>query len=181
MIHDKIVKRLPKLLVTHFSEPILNQHSVCAIGYGSGVFPQSSQSSNNAVDVMLIVKDSVQFHREMIRCQPKDYAGLARILGSSYLSLLNNYIFPAHFNHVQVEGTKLKYAVIDLKTILSDLRSWKLLTFAGRLHKPVLFNIMNRPQPQQLLDCMRNNHKMVLNVGLLTMIGKVRDNEVVPI
>ena len=62
MVNEKVVKRIPALLINHFSERVLNKHSVCAIGYGSGVFPQSSQQTNNTVDVMLIVKDSRNFH-----------------------------------------------------------------------------------------------------------------------
>lgn len=102
MASEKIVKRLPRLLMGHFSEAILHKHSICAIGYGSGVFPQSSQVMNNTVDVMLIVKNRNDFHDDMIKYQPNDYAGLTRFFGSGYVNFLNKIIFPAHFNHVRV-------------------------------------------------------------------------------
>lgn len=49
----------------------------------------------------------------MIRYKPNDYSGLTKYLGSSYQNILNKYIFPAHFNHVDVEQVKLKYAILD--------------------------------------------------------------------
>lgn len=181
MANEKIIRVLPTIVASHFSESILNRHCICAIGYGSGVFPQSSQPTNNTIDLMLIVKDSHDFHSEMMKYKPTDYAGLPRWFGSGYLNLLNKNIFPAHFNHVLIDQGKLKYAVIDLQTLITDLKTWKLLTFAGRLHKPVAFNILNKAQPSILTESIRNNYKMVLNVALLNMIGKIRDNDPVPL
>lgn len=125
-----------------------------------------------------MVKDRDHFHRDMLEYKVNDYAGLTRYLGSPYLNILNRYIFPAHFNHVMLDtNTKLKYAIIDLQTFLFDLKSWKLLTFAGRLHKPTLFNFLNNPNlPEALTKSIDNNHKMALNIGILNMIGKVRDH-----
>lgn len=99
---------------------------------------------------------------------------MVRLFGSGYLSFLHNYVFPVHFNHVMMEKNKVKYAVIDESQLISDLKNWNLLTFAGRLHKPVLFNILNKPQPQELSNAIKDNHKMALNVGILKMIGKVK-------
>jgi hypothetical protein len=96
------------------------------------------------VDVILLVKNSHDFHRDMHKYKPNDYGGLPRWIGPSYLHLLNKYVYPVHFNHVQVANIKLKYAVVDMLTFIEDLKTWHMLTFAGRMHKPVLYNIINQ-------------------------------------
>jgi hypothetical protein len=124
----------------------------------------------------MIVNNSNNFHVDLHRYRPNDYAGLSRYLGSSYLNMVNKLVYPVHFNHVQVNNTKVKYAVIDIDTFVHDLTTWKMLTFAGRMHKPVAYNILNTPQPEKLIRSVSNNHRMALNVGLLSMIGRIRDN-----
>jgi Phosphatidate cytidylyltransferase, mitochondrial len=43
-----------------------------------------------------------------------------------------------HSNHIDLESRKVKYSVIGKSVFREDLRKWKYLSFAGRLHKPVL-------------------------------------------
>jgi hypothetical protein len=95
----------------------------------------------------MIVKNNYAFHRDMYEFKSWDYAGLPKWVGPNYLYLLNKYVYPVHFNHVEVFNVKLKYAVVDLLTFLYDLKTWRMLTFAGRMHKPVLFNIINQISP----------------------------------
>ena len=52
------------------------------------------------MDIILIVKESYNFHASLMENKRDDYAGLPRIFGASYLNTLNKYIFPAHFNHI---------------------------------------------------------------------------------
>jgi hypothetical protein len=52
------------------------------------------------VDIILIVKESYNFHALLMENKRDDYAGLPKIFGASYLNTLNKYIFPAHFNHI---------------------------------------------------------------------------------
>jgi hypothetical protein len=53
--------------------------------------------------------------------------------------MTQNYIFPMHSNHIEIDGKKFKYSVIEKDTFRNDLRNWKYLSFAGRLHKPITF------------------------------------------
>lgn len=80
----------------------------------------------------------------MHKYNSNDYAGLPKYLGPSYLNIMNDIVFPAHFNHVKINNNnnKLKYSVIDINTFIYDLHTWRMLTFAGRLHKPVYYNIL---------------------------------------
>lgn len=56
------------------------------------------------------------------------------------------------------------------------MSNWNLLTFAGRMHKPVLFNIMQSSQSADLLVNIQKNYRFALNVAILSMIGKVKND-----
>lgn len=110
----KSLLQLPSILRTHFSSQLLNKHCVCAIGYGSGVFPQSAKPGQNTIDLIIVVKDTNLFHTDMLAFKPTDYSGLSRYLGGPYLSFLQSHIFPAHFNHIITENTPIKYCITSL-------------------------------------------------------------------
>ena len=69
MVNKKIVQILPQLITKHFSDSLLRKHSICVIGYGSGIFPQTSSNTNNnnnnsstslssnTIDLIMIVKN----------------------------------------------------------------------------------------------------------------------------
>lgn len=80
----------------------------------------------------------------MLKHKPSDYSGLARYMGSSYVDLLGKWVFPVHFNHVEIGDARVKYGVVEEKVFMQDLCGWDRLTFAGRLHKPVYMNILGQ-------------------------------------
>ena len=88
------------MLKHHFTESIIQKHMVHVIGYGSGVFPQQTKKMNNTIDLIIVAKDSHQFHSEFTHLKPSDYQGLTKFFGPAYLKFLNQNIFPMHFNHV---------------------------------------------------------------------------------
>ena len=112
-----------------------------AWAYGSAVFAQSStKSSNNMVDLFLVVDNTHRFHQINLSRNSSHYSGLSYLLGASYISAINELVFPVHFNsHVRVDSTSIKYGVVSEETFLEDLTTWSYLTMAGRLHKPVKF------------------------------------------
>ena len=112
----------------------------------------------------------------MLKQCSEDYAGLAKLLGSTYLNFVNKYIFPIHFNHITIQNTKFKYAVVEQADVINDLKSWQLLTLAGRLHKPVYYNMLDQKEDIPLANAIKLNHRLALNVALLTLIGKVPPN-----
>ncbi|ODM94698.1 Phosphatidate cytidylyltransferase, mitochondrial [Orchesella cincta] len=61
-------------------------------------------------------------------------------------------------------GVKVKYGVISTSALEEDLRAWKHLYVAGRLHKPVLS--LKRPS-LALEDAIRKNHQTALRAVLL--------------
>ncbi len=60
MANPQIVKILPSLLKQHFTEPVIKNHMVNVIGYGSGVFPQQNNQikNNNTIDLIIITKNA---------------------------------------------------------------------------------------------------------------------------
>lgn len=82
------------------------------------------------LDVILVVDDPVQWHRENLRVNSSHYSLLGR------LELLHRGLF---FN-THVPGERLtKYGVLSTSDFLVDLETWSSLYVAGRLHKPVEF------------------------------------------
>ncbi|KAJ4371515.1 Mitochondrial translocator assembly and maintenance protein 41 [Neocucurbitaria cava] len=131
-----------------------------AFAYGSGVFPQSAATASRAtqsphpdppeailkwqkgggkmIDFILTPKFSQHFHSLNLR-EHRDHYSFLGTLGSGVVShVQDRYGAGAYFNpYITVNGTLIKYAVVNFETLLRDLTDWDTLYFAGRLHKPV--------------------------------------------
>lgn len=73
-----------------------------------------------------------------MRVSPDDYSGAVSIAGSGLLSWTGSSLFPMHSNHIKLDGRPVKYSVVGQSVLREDLKTWKYLSLAGRLHKPVL-------------------------------------------
>lgn len=179
MANQKIREIVPRLLQHHFSPQFLTHHVDSVIGYGSGVFPQTAKQSKNTIDLLIVAKNSAAAHQYLLNSSEcrKDYTGLSRLLGLDYLNLLSNYIFPVHFNHPVVQGTKIKYGIVDRAVFEQDLSTWKWLSLAGRLHKPVWVDVMSH-RNSSIDSLMQRNHKMALVTTLLRNINKINNKEI---
>jgi len=131
-----------------------------AFAYGSGVFPQSAATATRTtqsphpnppeailqwqkgggkmIDFVLTPRFSQHFHWLNLRKHRDHYSFLAS-LGSGVVShVQDKYGAGAYFNtHIDVQGTMIKYAVVNYETLLRDLTEWDTLYLAGRLQKPV--------------------------------------------
>jgi translocator assembly and maintenance protein 41 len=131
-----------------------------AFAYGSGVFQQSASSASRTdksphpnppeailkwqkgggkmIDFVLVPRFSQHFHSLNLRNHRDHYSFLGS-LGSGVIShVQDKYGAGAYFNpYITVNGTMIKYAVVNFETILRDLTEWDTLYLAGRLHKPV--------------------------------------------
>lgn len=182
MANPHIIKILPSLLQHHFTEPIIRNHMINVIGYGSGVFPQQStvQKNNNTIDLIIITKSASNFHSHFHSFKFSDYEGFSRVFGPSYIKFLNSYVFPLHFNHINIQNYKVKYSIVDYYTFVEDLSKWKYLTLAGRMHKPVLshpINTENNNKEISLISSQINkNYENAFKIALLRLIGKKKTN-----
>jgi mitochondrial translocator assembly and maintenance protein 41 len=151
------------------------QHQVTnVLAYGSGAFPQTKDKqafAANTLDLIVEVRAADVFHRELMRVSPSDYSGAVSIAGASLLNWTGSSIFPMHSNHITLDGKPLKYSVIGQAPLREDLRTWKYLSFAGRLHKPVL---PLRPLSEGLGEDLSRNREIAVAVALLLFGGKGR-------
>lgn len=115
------------------------RHLTYCFAYGSGVFRQSGRNDRPMVDLMMVVNDTHDFHQENLSANPDHYSAL-RIAGPSVVSAVQTQCGAnVYFNtNVTVDGLTFKYGVVDKTDFTQDLRSWRTLYLAGRLHKPVL-------------------------------------------
>jgi translocator assembly and maintenance protein 41 len=131
-----------------------------AFAYGSGVFPQSDATASRVtqsphpnppeailkwqkgggkmIDFVLAARFSEHFHSLNLRQHRDHYSFLGRF-GSGMVSHVQEaYGAGVYFNpYITVNGTMIKYAVVNVETLRRDLTDWDTLYIAGRLHKPV--------------------------------------------
>lgn len=131
-----------------------------AFAYGSGVFPQSDASASRItqsphphppeailkwqkgggkmIDFILATRYTDHFH-SLNLARHRDHYSFLGALGSGMVSHINDsYGAGVYFNpYINVDGTLIKYGVVNLETLHRDLTDWDTLYLAGRLHKPV--------------------------------------------
>ncbi|XP_041944946.1 phosphatidate cytidylyltransferase, mitochondrial isoform X2 [Alosa sapidissima] len=113
-----------------------------AFAYGSGVFKQQGttqgQMGKNMLDFVFAVDDPVTWHTMNLMQNRKHYSFL-KFLGPKQISTIQNeHGAGVYYNTlVPIDGRLIKYGVISTETLIDDLRHWKTMYIAGRLHKPV--------------------------------------------
>ncbi|QDS67908.1 hypothetical protein FKW77_008418 [Venturia effusa] len=131
-----------------------------AFAYGSGVFPQTSskptpsslsphphppdaivkwqQGGGKMIDFIFGVSFTQHWHSLNLG-EHRDHYSILGSLGSAFVSQVQDkWGAGVYFNpYVTVNGTLIKYGVVNLDTIRRDLSTWDTLYLAGRLQKPV--------------------------------------------
>ncbi|KAI9762590.1 MAG: Mitochondrial translocator assembly and maintenance protein 41 [Geoglossum simile] len=129
-----------------------------AFAYGSGVFPQggpnpsgppnrtstnptivAAQGGNGKmIDFIFGVSHTQHWHSLNLQQHRNHYSALG-YLGSAVVSQVQDrWGAGVYFNpYVTVNGTLIKYGVVNLDTLCRDLSEWDTLYLAGRLQKPV--------------------------------------------
>ncbi|KAF5382732.1 hypothetical protein D9615_002855 [Tricholomella constricta] len=132
-------RALLESIVSQFDAPIRY-----AFAYGSGVFEQDGYSKDTSakdapmLDFMFAVTHPAHFHSINMHQHPHHYPLHARLLGSSYVSRLEEFGPGVWFNaYVPMNGVRIKYGVTTIDNLCSDLLNWKTLYLAGRMHKPL--------------------------------------------
>lgn len=133
-IDNELRERL-RAILWKFNAPIKY-----AFAYGSGVFSQGKliDKSQRQIDLIFGVSYTEHWHSLNMRQNPHHYSSLRR-LGSGAISVIqDNFGAGFYFNpYVEIDGLKIKYGVVNIDTILTDLHKWNSLFVAGRLQKPV--------------------------------------------
>ncbi|CAD6588973.1 MAG: Phosphatidate cytidylyltransferase, mitochondrial [Alectoria sarmentosa] len=153
VINDEFKEALRQIL-WKFRAPIRY-----AFAYGSGVFPQTASSSSShsnlhpnpsraistvqkgngkMIDFIFGVSYTQHWHSMNLQ-QYRDHYSAVGSLGSAFVSRIQDkWGAGVYFNpYVTVNGTLIKYGVVNLDTLCHDLSTWDTLYLAGRLQKPV--------------------------------------------
>ncbi|KAL1715376.1 mitochondrial matrix Mmp37-domain-containing protein [Schizophyllum commune] len=133
-------RELLESIVAQFNAPIRY-----AFAYGSGVFEQDGYRTVEApdgekpmLDFLFAVTHADHFHSINMNQFPSHYPLSARVLGSDYVSRVQNISPGVWFNaYVPMNGVTIKYGVTTVDNLCSDLLNWRTLYLAGRMHKPL--------------------------------------------
>ncbi|KAF7177082.1 hypothetical protein CNMCM7691_004730 [Aspergillus felis] len=153
MIINQEFKEALRQILWQFRAPIRY-----AFAYGSGVFPQSGsaagssqchpsapaaiqkmqQGNGKMIDFIFGVSYSQHWHALNLS-QHRDHYSALGSTGSYLVSQVQDrFGAGVYFNpYVTVNGTLIKYGVVNLDTLCRDLSQWDTLYLAGRLQKPV--------------------------------------------
>ncbi|KAL1967485.1 hypothetical protein VTN77DRAFT_3270 [Rasamsonia byssochlamydoides] len=153
MIINEEFKEALRQILWKFRAPIRY-----AFAYGSGVFTQTSdppasgqghssppqaiqavqQGKGKMIDFIFGVSHSQHWHSLNLNEHRDHYSALGS-LGSYVVSeMQDKWGAGVYFNpYVTVNGTLIKYGVVNIDTLCRDLSQWDTLYLAGRLHKPV--------------------------------------------
>lgn len=155
MVINSEFKEALRQILWQFKAPIRY-----AFAYGSGVFPQTGQApsvmasqihphpssaistvqggNGKVIDFIFGVSYTQHWHSLNLQ-QHRNHYSAAGSLGSYLVSRIqDNWGAGVYFNpYVTVNGTLIKYGVVNLDTLCRDLSEWDSLYLAGRLQKPV--------------------------------------------
>lgn len=154
MIINEEFKEALRQILWQFRAPIRY-----AFAYGSGVFSQASGSSSSGtcihphpspaitkvqkgggkmIDFIFGVSYTQHWHSLNLQQHRNHYSAVGS-LGSYLVSRIqDNWGAGVYFNpYITVNGTLIKYGVVNLDTLCRDLSEWDSLYLAGRLQKPV--------------------------------------------
>lgn len=146
-------------------------HIEFAFAYGSGVFTQES-SSKPLIDMILVSKDTTDFHRDTLNQYPKHYPLLLRYLSPSMISSINdkmgagvNFCPYVSLDTNKDKVSQFKYGIISKKNLINDLNDWTTLYISGRMQKPI---VILRPN-EDIMKLQIQNLKMALSAALLLL------------
>ena len=181
---------------------------VICFGYGSGVFSQALGASdkrdqdNNLIDLIVVVRDSLAFHKQNYEENPSHYWK-----PPSWLVSPSN--LPQWFTDWQRQQEswfskkgqnpgvyfnvtpRIKYGVVQTEDLMRDLEQWEYLYLAGRLQKPTLTlsNIISdgssrgktssydhNPQQKAILDAQNNQNLPAALSTALCILSDTSDN-----
>ena len=134
---------------------------IAAYGYGSGVFKQSGYTSKDKPqkDIIIIVKDLVDWHIENMKLNRKDYsfggkfyfkhADISDLKGSTGITYLSN---------IKEDDSTFKYGTIEYGDFIRHLKTWDSFYLPGRFQKTI-YPIV---EEQSLIPVIEENRRQAL-------------------
>jgi translocator assembly and maintenance protein 41 len=153
MVINEEFKEALRQILWQFRAPIRY-----AFAYGSGVFTQTSapsgpgqthpappqaiqkvqQGKGKMIDFIFGVSHSQHWHSLNLHEHRDHYSAMGHLGSYAVTQLQEKWGAGVYFNpYVTVNGTLIKYGVVNIDTLCRDLSQWDTLYLAGRLQKPV--------------------------------------------
>ena len=133
-------------------------------GYGSGVFKQASSDGKPLTDVIFLVNDLREWHRDNMIMNPKDYSLMGKVfVNRSCIDDLKGVNKITYFSRIRDGEFSFKYGVIEVNDFVCGLETWDNLFMVGRFHTPVL-ELSSEEQIQNAIDY---NRKCALIIACL--------------
>lgn len=133
-------------------------------GYGSGVFKQASSSGKPLTDVIFLVDDIKEWHRENMKVNPRDYSLIGRVyLSKGSVEKVKGVNGVTYFSEISDGEYTFKYGVIEILDFINGLDKWNNMFMAGRFHKPV----MELKSEEEVRDSIIYNRQCALMVACL--------------
>ena len=154
---------------------------VYAFGYGSGVFSQSLTDptvKGNMLDIILVVDNAEEFHRQNMLRHPGHYASWLRTNGASTAAWMQQsfWLPDAKVLFLVVDDDPdfppMKYGIVQNEDVLDDLQNWTKLYLSGRLQKPTLPILT---PPDEFIDKQHQNLTAAVSAALLLSIPDAED------
>lgn len=160
-----------------FINEFLNQRPdvIGAFGYGSGVFKQLGYSSKEKpqIDLILVVENIREWHKENIKKNPKDYSFIGKnFFLKASLKEIKGLTGITYQSNIEYKNHLFKYGVIEYKDFIKHLSSWDSFYVAGRFQKPILVLKSN----QEIDDLIIKNRRNACKIGLLCLDEKKLKN-----
>ena len=151
-----------------FINDFLNERPdvVAAFGYGSGVFKQLGYDDKEKVqiDLILIVSNILEWHKNNIKKNPKDYSFVGRtFLLNSNVNDIKGITGITYQSNIDYMGHLFKYGVIEYEDFVRHMQTWDSFYVPGRFQKPILTIKSNNIIDNLILENRRNACK----IGLL--------------
>ena len=136
----------------------------CVYGYGSGVFKQASSFGKPLTDVIFLVDDIKEWHKENMHVNPSDYSIIGRIyLSKCSIEKVKGVNGVTYFSEISDGEYTFKYGVIEIIDFINGLDTWNNMFMAGRFHKPV----MELKSEEGIRDSIFYNRKCALMIACL--------------
>ena len=164
-----------------------------SFAYGSAAFQQKNHQNGdknkNMLDLVLVVENLEDFHRQNLERNKKDYAFWYRsFLNSSNSQNIKNMCefqrktgnkvwWHPFIKNALPNGQLLKYGVIEFKDFEKDMSDWSDLYISGRLHKPVNKFYRNKSYKDKIDKLILKNRVGALNTALLTLPEEFTEKE----
>jgi len=136
-----------------------------AFGYGSGVFKQIGYTENDKVqiDLILIVENIKDWHKQNIKLNPKDYSFIGKnFLTKSNINKIKGLTGITYQSNIDYKNNLFKYGIIEYKDFEKHMKTWDSFYVPGRFQKPILTIITNDKIDKLIYDNRRNACKISL-------------------